>query len=171
LLRGGGINARVTPIAIMEEIHINERDYRQLLEVINIALHVTPYHNRPESDHWRQSLEEFCDKILKEADRMGCGDLLEENDESGALQPTIDYFEGSFFRECLDDMAQQIFWEDLVNVLSERDVKRNVGEGKWTRMSESERIRHLQDREKYYWREFETFGIERLEVIPREPNG
>jgi len=170
-VEGAKCDIEVDPAIMEEEIRIDGRDYRQLLELITIAMNVAPFHNHPERDHLRHALEGFCDRMLSESDRMGCGEYVEEDPESGGLRPTREFMDGLFIRECLDDMLEQVFWEDLVHVLSERDLKRSFGAAKWARLSEEQRTHHRQERERFYWREFEGHGIERLEVIPREPNG
>jgi len=154
----------------MAEVVINEQQYRILLEMINMSTFVTHYHARPGRDDWQRAFESVSDVFLSQAKKMGCGDLVEKDKESGTWLPCQDYEEESFFRECLDDMIEQTFWEELVGRLTDKDIWRTIGEEKWAKLDDDERQRVRENRDAHYWKEFEARGVEHLELISRSPS-
>lgn len=155
----------------MPDLKINQHEYRVLLEMVNLATYVAQYHNRSGRDDWLQAFDSLSDKVLGCAEGMGCGDLVEPDPESGVLMPVEDYEVESFYKECLDDMIEQCFWEDLVSRLTDRDLARACPPGQWDSLSETERARRRKERDDQYWDEFEAHGIASIEVINREPHG
>lgn len=155
----------------MAHLTISPADYRILLEMINLATYVAQNHGRGGREDWLNSFDALSDKVLAMATEMGCGDLVEKDPESGHWLPVEDYETESFFKECADDMIEQCFWEDLVSRLSDRDLARTMTSQQWESLSEKERVRRREARDKIYWKEFETRGVENLECIHRQPHG
>ncbi len=150
---------------------IQPREYRVLLEMINLATYVAQYHNRGGREDWMNGFDALSEKVLAMAGEMGCGDLVEKDPESDLLVPAEDYEEESFYKECVDDMIDRCFWEELVARLTDRDLARSLGAQKWDSMPEPERARRREAREQAWWKEFESHGIESLESINRNPHG
>ena len=155
----------------MPDLKITQHEYRVLLEMVNLATYVAQYHNRSGRDDWLQAFDALSDKVLGCAEGMGCGDLVEPDPESGVLMPVEDYEVESFYKECLDDLIEQCFWEDLVSRLTDRDLARSCPPGQWDSLSEAERARRRKERDDQYSDEFEARGIASVEVINREPHG
>ena len=155
----------------MPSVTIEPRDYRILLEMINLATYVAQFHNRSGREDWLNAFDALSDKILRKATAMGCGELVEKDPESGHWIPVEDYENESFFKECADDMLEQGFWEDLVSRLTDRDIARTTTPAQWDALPEAEQSRRRQQRDEAYWKEFEAQGIENLELISRQPHG
>lgn len=152
-------------------LEIDPRDYRTLLEMVNLATYVSQYHARGGREDWLEAFDSLSDKILAQAAEYSCGDLIEEDTESNHLVPVFEYEEESFFKECVDDMLDRCFWEDLVGRLSDRDLSRSMGNAKWDSLSETEKAKRRESTDSRWWKEFEAHGIENLECIRREPHG
>ena len=152
-------------------LEIAPQDYRTLVEMINLATYVAQYHGRGDREDWLEAFDTLSDKILAQADHFGCDDLIEEDPESGHLVPVLEYEEESFFKECVDDMLDRCFWEDLVGRLSDRDLARTMGAAKWESLSEAEKAKRREGTDQRWWKEFETNGIQNLECVRREPHG
>ena len=154
-----------------EPLTIPPREYRILLEMINLATYVAQYHSRGGREDWLSAFDALSDRILSRAAEHGCGDLVEKDQESGHLLPVEEYEEESFFKECADDMIDRCFWEELVARLTDRDLVRAMGVQKWDVLPESEKNRKREERDPAWWKEFEANGIENLECINRMPHG
>lgn len=152
-------------------LEIDPKDYRTLLEMINLATYVSQYHARGGREDWLEAFDTLSDKILAKAGEFGCGDLVEEDTESDHLVPVFDYEEESFFKECVDDMLDRCFWEDLVGRLTDRDMARSLGQAKWESLPETEKAKRREKNDQVWWKEFEAHGIENLECIRRQPHG
>ena len=154
-----------------DPLEIDPADYRTLLEMINLATYVSQYHARGGREDWLEAFDTLSDKILARAEEFGCGDLVEEDAESDHLVPVLDYEEESFYKECVDDMLDRCFWEDLVGRLGDRDMARSMGKAKWENLPEAEKTKRREKQDQVWWKEFESNGIENLECIRREPHG
>jgi hypothetical protein len=154
-----------------DPLEIDPADYRTLLEMVNLATYVSQYHARGGREDWLEAFDTLSDKILARAEEFGCGDLVEEDAESDHLVPVLDYEEESFYKECVDDMLDRCFWEDLVGRLSDRDMARSMGKTKWENLPEAEKAKRREKQDQVWWKEFESNGIENLECIRREPHG
>lgn len=152
-------------------LEIDAKDYRTLLEMINLASYVSQYHARGGREDWLEAFDNLTDRILELAPDFGCADLVEEDGESGHLVPVQDYEDESFYKECIDDMLDRCFWEDLVSRLTDRDLARTLGKAKWESLPESEKTKRREKPDGLWWKEFEANGIENLECIRRQPHG
>ena len=152
-------------------LEIDPQDYRTLLEMVNLATYVSQYHARGGREDWLEAFDTLSDKILARAGEFGCGDLIEEDTESDHLVPVLDYEEESFYKECVDDMLDRCFWEDLVGRLTDRDMARSMGQAKWESLPEAEKAKRREGPDERWWKEFEANGIQNLECIRREPHG
>ena len=77
----------------------------------------------------------------------------------------------SFVQEALDEMRNEIFWEELTLRLAERDVIRKIGLPAWNSLDEKTRKEHTGPIEKNYWEEFTKRGIDTLHLIARFETG
>lgn len=158
----------------MKEFRLPEKDFRVLLEMVVLARTVVDYHDGGTREEWIDEVERVSDLVLRQADEMGCGDLLaEETDEEGGtrLAPVPDFAENSFYGECLNMAAEHLFWEELVSRLTDRDLARTVSDDEWNLLPPHEQERRRRERDDFYWKEFETHGIDRIELVPRERLG
>ena len=57
------------------------------------------------------------------------------------------------------------FWDTLPRQLAERDLDKKLGEDGFTKLDDIKRIHAIYDIEMKYRDEFETHGVERLEVV------
>ena len=71
----------------------------------------------------------------------------------------------------LDEMRNEIFWEELTLRLAERDVIRKIGLPAWNSLDEETRRAHTEPIEKSYWEEFTKRGIDTLHLIARFETG
>jgi len=170
---------RVAPIQVaviddMKEFRLPEKDFRVLLEMIVLARTIVDYHDGTNREEWIDAVERVSDNVLRQADEFGCGDLLaEETDEDGGtrLAPVADFSDNSFHSECLNAAAEHMFWEEMVARLTDRDLSRNVSEDEWNMLPAHEQDRRRRERDEFYWKEFESHGIDRIELVPRERLG
>ena len=109
--------------------------------------------------------------ILEKVTHLGFGDIIEFDEALQRYRVTTDYLTRSFVQEAIDEMRNEIFWEELTLRLAERDVIRKIGLPAWNSLDEEKRKEHTKPIEKSYWEEFTKRGIDTLHLIARFETG
>jgi hypothetical protein len=94
---------------------------------------------------------------------LGCARSVEDAGD-GTLLASEELEEGPA-RKKLDDFLDEVFWNELVHRLAERDLRAELGATKLAEEftdAEHERLGAIEDR---YWREFEEHGIDHLMLL------
>lgn len=145
------------------KINFTKKEYRSLLEVIQIADWVLHAHdNEPRKD--TQSIENVFQKILAHADEMDCGDLVELETESGEYYLSHDFESASDAEQFIQEFENNTFWEELISRLSERDVLKNAKATDLADIELKARFSALSDAEEKWSNEFSEFNLDRLYV-------
>lgn len=105
----------------------------------------------------------IAEKVFGLAEAMGCADLVEQ-DINGQTYPGEKLTTGPA-QEKLDEFCEEVFWTELVERLSERDLKAETGIQQFTLEQIQEHQERLEALEQTYWQEFETQGVDHLYVI------
>ncbi|WP_193212309.1 hypothetical protein [Luteolibacter marinus] len=146
-------------------LRFTEEELATLVEMVSLAAEVASWNERPGSEEGVSAYEALEDKVLEKAKHAGLGDQIEFDEEKQRHHLNPEHQEGSFFQQCYDEFRNEVFWEELVIRLADRDLARVIGMSAWQAMSEEDRRAHTRDIEKRYWDEFSKNGIERLAVI------
>jgi hypothetical protein len=101
-------------------------------------------------------------KIYSHGKEMGCEHLVEHFAAEGRFYPSNGIEEDATVRGRIDHYNNEIFWEELVSRLAERDLaKKGLGLDGSGPMSD-EQMAALTDLEHYYSEEFENNELARL---------
>lgn len=145
----------------MIRVEFTQAEYRQLLELMYLGDWVANATKVPGEEPFLY--EALGQKILAQARDAGCGDCVEEGEESGELFPS------RIIEEACDSIIANYdndsFWEELPARLAERDVERVKGEGALSKMTGEQRLEEIGAIEDDYKEEFETHGLDRLEIV------
>ena len=91
--------------------------------------------------------------------------------EQGGYVLTETYVEKAFFQDCLDEFRENMFWEDLVSRLSEKELRNYIGEPAFELLSDKKLESMTASLEKALWNECARHGVERLGfIVPLEEN-
>jgi hypothetical protein len=102
-------------------------------------------------------------KVFALAETFGCADLVEA-DAGGQYFPSAKLEEGPA-REKLDKFVDDSFWAELAARLAERDLRAGFGATKLSDELSDEDVEKLGQLEDGYWREFETNGVDHVQVL------
>lgn len=143
------------------KINFTKKEYRSLLEIINVADWVMHCHETEDKDNEYKQLMKKIRSFCKE---MGAEDCLEYDEELD------DYFEFNDFEEeiqekFIEPYDFQNFWEELAEELAARDLEEKLSKKEIEALSGMDRIFKIEEEKEKYDREFEKHGIERLRVI------
>lgn len=152
-------------------LRFTEQELAVLIDMVSLAAEVASLNRRPGVEQKYARFEELENTLLEKVRHLGFGDLIEFDEEGQRYRITTEYLTNSFVQECLDEMRNEIFWEELTLRLAERDVIRKMGLPAWNALDDDARRAHTEPIEKNYWSEFTKRGIDSLHVIARFETG
>jgi hypothetical protein len=146
------------------KIDITRKEYRALLDILAIADWVFSSHE-VEEDEETEEFRSLEQKLFSYAKGFGFDHLIEYDREFERYFPT-DRFDGtSKCDEIMEKFEDEVFWEELIRRLVERDLLRQAGSRKnLMNMPIEETIEKEDDLETMYRDEFEANGLEHLEI-------
>jgi hypothetical protein len=107
--------------------------------------------------------DELEQLIFNTAAEAGCKNLFEKNKEDGSINPTIGF--GEIIFSFIKEYNEEMFWEGLVWSLTDRDFSKKYSEQEIGAMSEDTYMLCHSELAKKYEDEFETNGIDRLDIV------
>ena len=158
---GGCFLARPTAM----HLRFTDEELSTLLEMISLAAEVASLNRKPGAEASFRVFEDLENTIVEKAKLKGFGDIIEFDEESQKHRVKADHLSKTFVQECIDEMRNEVFWEELTLRLAERDTIRRMGLSAWNKLSEAERRKETQPIEKRYWDEFTKSGIDNLHVV------
>ncbi|MDA8432568.1 MAG: hypothetical protein M0Z60_06355 [Nitrospiraceae bacterium] len=146
------------------KIDISKEEYRALLDLLQIADWVLHAHKteEPAATKPYRNLEQ---KLFSLAKEFGYADLVEFAASQNRYYPTRELEENGPAMDFVEEFEEDAFWSQLAKHLSERDLRREIGEQQLDALDRTELWEMLEEHETKYWEEFQKYGVERLEVI------
>ncbi|MDE0827350.1 MAG: hypothetical protein OSA48_11175 [Akkermansiaceae bacterium] len=148
-------------------IRFTEQELATLMEMVSLAAEVASINRKPGAELQFKAYEEFENCFLEKAKLKGFGEIIEFDEKAQRHRISMDYLTKSFVQECLDEMRNEIFWEEITLRLAERDVIRQMGIPAWSALNEEQRRKKTEPIERRYWEEFTAKGIDNLHVVAR----
>jgi hypothetical protein len=148
-------------------LRLTEQQLATLMEMISLAAEVASLNRKPGAEGKFRAYEEFEDSILEKAKLKGFADIIEFDEQAQRHRISMDYLTKSYVQECLDEMRNEIFWEELTLRLAERDIIKQIGVPVWTALTEEQQRQRTAPIERRYWDEFTAKGIDNLHVVAR----
>ena len=146
-------------------VRFSDDEFATLIDMVSLAAEVASLNQKPESEPNLDRFAHLEDKILGKAKAQGYGDIIEIDNETEKHRVTANYQSGSYIQECIDEMRNEIFWDELSFRLAEKDVIRLLGESNYLALSEEERIAQVTPGQKAYWAEFSQEGLKQVHRI------
>ena len=166
----GGMVSFRAPASLMH-LRFTEEELGALIDMVSLAAEVASLNRRPGAREKFAHFEGLENSILEKVTHLGFGDIIEFDEAQQRYRVSTDYLTRSFVQESLDEMRNEIFWEELTLRLAERDVIRKIGLPAWNSLDEKARRERTSSIEKSYWEEFTTRGIDTLHLIARFETG
>ena len=126
------------PLRLMH-LRFTEEELSVLIDMISLAAEVGSLNRKPGAKENFARFEELENTILEKVTHLGFGDIIEFDEALQRYRVTTDYLTRSFVQEAIDEMRNEIFWEELTLRLAERDVIRKIGLPAWNSLDEEKR--------------------------------
>jgi len=152
-------------------LRFTDEELLTLSEMLTLACWATFWNHKPGADDGVARYDDMLDKILTRLQHNGQGAEVELDPERQRLRLRKDKEEGSFYAQSFDEMRNEIFWEELVSRMAEREVIKKHGPQYLESLSDAERKNVLEPIGKRVWEEFSRNGISNLHVVARMMEG
>lgn len=144
------------------KVSFTVKEYERLLELVWLGLQVAAAGGE-EDDAPPVRYAALEQKLWELATPLGCARSVEMADD-GSLAASAELEEGPA-RKKLDDFFDEVFWNELVHRLAERDLRAELGATKLTEDFSDDDQTRLDAIEDRYWREFEEHGVDHLVLL------
>ncbi|ASQ44571.1 hypothetical protein [Legionella clemsonensis] len=144
------------------KINLTKKEYRALLDMLYLADWVLHAYTIKENE--QDEYEALKKKLLSYFKEMDAEDKIEFSPELN------DYFEKADFEDYLNEKIIQpyeneLFWDELIHRLSERDMVKALGMEQYSKMDAIERIKRMEEIKEQYANEFEAQGLANLKLM------
>jgi hypothetical protein len=150
------------------KINFTNKEYRLLLDMVEIAEWVLNAHKTASSDEIKK-YSDLYQKILSYAKDMGFENLIIYDKNLDGYFATSEYEESEHMRY-IEEFEDDVFWDALPHRLAERDLIKEVGEKKYEEMEFVKRATKLVELESIYYKELEENGIDNLRFENQSPS-
>ena len=110
-------------------------------------------------------IKEIRDYVFSFAKEMGYEDFAEYSGDMGKYYATFDLDDDPSIRRLIERYDERAFWDEIVERLGERDFFDKYTKEKIQKMNDDERFAKRMECEDKWGKEFEKYGIERLEIL------
>ncbi|KTC86538.1 hypothetical protein [Legionella brunensis] len=143
------------------KINLTKKEYRALLDMLYIADWVLHSYTIKEAEP--DEYEVLKKNLLSYFKEMDAEDKIEFSLEFN------DYFEKADYEDYLNEKVIQpyeneLFWDELIHRLGERDMINAVGMERYSKMDAIERIKRIEEIKEQYANEFEKHGLANLKI-------
>jgi L-rhamnose mutarotase len=150
------------------KINFTNKEYRLLLDMVEIAEWVLNAHKTASSDEIKK-YSDLYQKILSYAKDMGFENLIIYDKNLDGYFATSEYEESEHMRY-IEEFEDDVFWDALPHRLAVRDLVKEVGEKKYEEMEFVKRATKLVELESIYYKELEENGIDNLRFENQSPS-
>ena len=150
------------------KINFTNKEYRLLLDMVEIAEWVLNSHRTDPSDEIKK-YSEIYQKVLSYAKEMGFENLITQDKNLDGYYATFEYEESEHMKY-IEQFEDDVFWEALPNRLAMRDLVKQVGEKRYMEMEFEERAIKLVELESIYYKELNENGIDNLRFENLSPS-
>ncbi len=148
------------------EIALDEKEYRSLLEMMEIAdwvLHAYRLDEPVETESYRQ----LAQKIYAAAKNYKSEDLVHYDLASQQFFPSEKLEESDAVLDRIAEFENACFWDELIHRLVERDLIDSLGEEAVTKLDPTERSQRGEVFEKKYEKTFQESGLDHLVIAEK----
>ncbi len=150
----------------MVKIGFKKEEFLRLLDMVNIADWVIHSFTTGEGKDTKE-YRELQAKIFSYAQEYGLDDLVEQFGES--YEPSRKFEDDSPAFDFIEEYEEEVFWDELIDRLTQRDMGEIYGEEWLDEILENEDLfREYQQKLLEYEEEFEKYGVDRLKLLDGE---
>ncbi len=147
-------------------IKLSDSEARDLAEMLTIAAAVAGANEQEEAKPRLNKYGLLIIRLMEELAKASTlkGKLIYSEEAEGYVF-TDKYEETAFYRDCLEEFRDDVFWQDLVNRMADKAISEHMGPECLESLAEDERRHITEALEKSLWQEVSKYGVDRLGFI------
>ncbi len=149
------------------KINFTNKEYELLVSMVSIADWILHSNKVGGHDKDYTALQQ---KILSHAKDFGREDVVQFNKEHNEYFVTSDFEQSDRMLGAVDEFVEDIFWQELADRLTMRDLFMRFGEETVRNMTLEEKVHHHTERENQYLDEFDEHGLDRIAILSTGPH-
>lgn len=146
-------------------LRFSEDEFGTLIEMISLAAEIASLNQKPGTENHLERFANLEDKILARGCSQGYSEIIEVDPETQQHRVTANYLASSYIQDCIDEMRNEVFWEELSFRLAEKEIIHKLGENTYLTLSEKDKIAQVSPRQKEYWEGFAQNGLKHVHQI------
>ena len=146
-------------------LRLSEDEFATLIDMVSLAAEVASLNQKPEAETPLDNFAKLEDKILERAKGQGFKDISEIDPDTQKHRVTASYQSASYIQDCIDEMRNEIFWDELSFRLAEKDIIRKLGEPAYLSLPEKEKLELLAPKQREHWEDFAQQGLKHIHRI------
>jgi len=144
------------------KIEFTKEEYLKLLDMVNIADWVIHSYSTGEGEDTRE-YRELMAKVFSFAQEYGLDEFVDQVE--GSFEPSRKFEDDSPGFDFIEEFEEEVFWDELIDRLTQRDMEEKYGEDWLDDFLENEELfREYQQKLLEYEEEFEKNGLEGLRI-------
>lgn len=146
-------------------LRLSEDEFSTLIDMVSLAAEVASLNQKPGTESSLENFANLEDKILGRAKAQGHSDIIEISPETEKHQVTAAYLTNSYIQDCIEEMRNETFWEELSYRLAEKEIMQKLGENTYLELPEERKIETITPLQKRHWQEFAQNGLKNIHRI------
>jgi len=142
------------------EIKLTEKQYEKLLKLTYLGMWIVEAHDQ-EKDNYFTEIEQIIFSKYSELENQK---LIEYNEGTKKYLPAIHFDKEDIIVEYLDTYEENVFWDELIDRLTKRDMIKKYGIDAIQKMTREEVFERENEFISKYETEFQDSGIENLYI-------
>jgi hypothetical protein len=142
------------------DIKLNQSQYETLLRLVFLGNWVVNGFKEKDKEQATDDLENY---VYAKARDFGLGGLIFYDEDADAHFPTSEQEEA--WLEDLDAYKNDVFWDELMYRLADRDLVARFGEDNVDAMNPEERTKMENELVDQYYKEFDKNGLDNLKLV------
>jgi hypothetical protein len=142
------------------KLELNKKELEHLTEIAIMANWLMTAHDVEEEER-KQPYLELIHKIYKVASENG-NKNIEYFEDLKIFEPNADWEDSTMSRKFIEEFEQQTFWEELVNKLADREMRKDLKGRKPKDFDEQFEI--YEEHAASFAKEFQEHGVSRIEI-------
>lgn len=148
------------------KIHFSKKEYRLLLDMIQIAGWVLNAYSVEEEEFTAtEHYQALSQRIMSFAKEAGSDDRVTFDKTLEQYFGTYEYEMEGEYMEFVKAFEDESFWEHLIQKLAERDFLDQTPESVGEKMSNEDVLARIDDLKTPYGEEFSEYGIDNLKIV------
>ena len=145
----------------MKTISLTDEQYKDLMQLVYLGNFMA--NATRNNDEMIEAFENIEQHIYTFAEQFGCGEYVDRHDAVEGIYPTREFEE--MMDRFIAEYDSDIFWEELLHRMTERDLVDAHGEPAVASMGLVERIEKERGFVQTYDKEFSENGLKNLRIV------